>query len=157
MVVQIMRNSKQTSLLAISLWLSGCTGVISLSEEEPYASMIGECYVLQQEMRIRENVCWDLGDLILSPDESEACLRDIASEIVSETKITLIDVRRRSFGSFGFCPEITVDIDGIELSGREVSLPLCLSRSYMSWLEEPLWRRGDEIHLKEEYVLPCTD
>src|SRR5690554_196037 len=133
-------NRGRMLLLALSLGLTACTGVVTLSGEEPYSGMVGRCYEVQQPMYVRENICWDLGGLILSPDESEACLRDVVSELSQGAQITILDVRRQRFGSFGFCPQVIVNIDEVSQLDREVYIPLCLSREYMSWLKEPLWR-----------------
>ena len=143
-------NRGRALLLALPLGLTACTGVITLSGEGPYSDMIGQCYVLQQPMYVRDNVCWELGGLILSPDESAACLRDVVLDINQGAQIIILDVRRQHFGSFGFCPQILVSIDEVSIFNKEIYVPLCLSREYMSWLQDPLWQRGDAIRLKKE-------
>jgi hypothetical protein len=38
---------------------------------------------------------------------------------------------------------------------REIFLPLCHSRNKISWLTEPLWREGDTLEFKPQYILRC--
>ncbi|WP_126768020.1 hypothetical protein [Aliidiomarina iranensis] len=147
-------NRGRALLLALPLGLTACTGVTSLSEEELYSDMIGQCYVLQQDMKIHENGCWSLGGLILSPDESY-CFKGNVSDVEQGAQIRLFDIRQQQWGSAGFCPQAVVKVKGTETSGREVFIPLCFSNDHISWLEDPLWQRGDAIRLREEYVLPC--
>lgn len=105
-------------MLALPLGLTACTGVITLSGEDPYSDMIGQCYELQQPMQVRENICWDLGGLILSPDEHQFCLRDVVSNVNQGAQIIILDVRRQHFGSYGFCPQIVVSIDEVSTSNQ---------------------------------------
>lgn len=139
----------------LTLCLSSCAGVTPLAAEAPYARMIGQCYVLQQDMNVRENICWELGDLILSPDEGEDCLRNSLSRVSAGKHLTLLDVRRKRWGSAGYCPQAIVRIDGVIIEGREIYLPLCYSSNKISWLENSLWRRGDEFDFKPGYLKPC--
>jgi hypothetical protein len=117
--------------------------------------MIGECYVLQQEMNIRENVCWELGDDILSPDEYSTCFRAAKARVPRGTLIHIKDVRRQGWGSAGYCPQIVVEVQGLPMREREIFLPLCHSRNKISWLTEPLWREGDTLEFKPQYILRC--
>ncbi|RUO18002.1 hypothetical protein CWE08_12095 [Aliidiomarina iranensis] len=142
-------------LLALSIGLTACTGVITLSEEEPYSKMIGQCYEVQQPMYIRENICWELGGLILTPGSSKDCFKATVYEVEMKSRLVIVDVRRKGWGSAGFCPQAVVSLEGVDIPSREIFIPLCLSAVQISWLEDPLWQRGDEIRLKKEYVLPC--
>ena len=155
MATQIMLTRKAGVAAFLFLALTGCANVVSISGEEPYSAMVGECYILQQDMRIRENICWEIGDLILSPDEGKDCLRSTMNNVEKGTEINVLDIRRKRWGSAGFCPQIVVAVEEMVLSNREINIPLCLSVRSFSWLEDPIWQRGDAIRLKKEYVLPC--
>lgn len=140
----------------VLLILKGCTGVAVISNEEPYRSMIGDCYVIQKNMNIHDNGCWDIGGFILSPDK-HSCFKTSVGSLSQGSKITIAEIRQRQFGTVGPCPQIIVDIEGFETVDREIYIPLCFSAQTISWLEDPLWYRGDDIKLKEKYVKRCEN
>jgi hypothetical protein len=139
--------------ICVAVVLSGC-GAMPLAEEPPYSDMIGGCQVLQQSMSVRRNVCWDIGDAILSPDESRSCFKETLISVPSGTRIQVVDVRQKRFGEWGACPQMSVQVEGANFS-EPVFLPLCASRKHLSWLIDPMWYRGQPIKLKPEYVQPC--
>lgn len=145
-----------SSIAIFVMGLTACLGVTPLADEAPYNSMVGQCYEIQKDMRVRENSCGELGDLILSPSESKFCFKATVASIRKGSRFHIADIRRQSAGSIGYCPQIEIIIDGTNVSDRKINLPLCFSRDYISWLESPLWRRGEELRLKGEYAKPCA-
>lgn len=143
-------------LLLSILLLEACTGTTILSDEEPYRSMIGDCYILQHNMNVYENGCWDIGDLVLSPDE-HSCFKRSRGTVPEGSKITISEVKRKQFGTAGPCPQIVVTTEEFDVKDRSLYIPLCFSRSSISWLEDKLWYRGDDIKLKEKYVKRCEN
>jgi len=139
---------------SVLLALSACTRITPLADEDPYKNMIGQCYTLQQDMRIRENSCWELGEAILSPDESTFCFKGTLDNVKKGEAIRVVDVRRQRFGETGWCPQIQVSIEGSTVAAG-IFLPLCHTKKQLSWLEQPLWQRGDSLLLRSQYVTSC--
>lgn len=145
------------TLAAVMVFLcAGCTSIVDLSDESPYKEMIGRCYVLEQDMQIRE-ACWILGDLVLTPHSPGFCLHESKEAVAKGTEIVIVAVRERWKWGTGTCAQLVLDIPGVIIPGREVSPPVCFSQPRLNWNHEKFWFRGDEIRLKEEYVKPCGD
>ncbi|WP_113907760.1 hypothetical protein [Aliidiomarina celeris] len=149
--MQLIRASTVGMLFCLSI---GCTSVTDISHESPYQEMIGQCYVLQQDMLIQET-CWVVGDLVLSIDGTGFCFDGNMGEVPKGTEVTISAIKERVEWSIGRCPQLILEIPDIEIPGREVSPPVCSRVNEFSWGKEFLWSRGSEIYLKEEYVKPC--
>lgn len=139
---------------AVLILGSGCTSITDISDESPYQEMIGQCYVLQQDMHIQET-CWEIGDLALSTGESTYCFHEILGEVPKGSEVTIIQVKERFSYVMGSCAQLILSIPGIEIPNREISPPVCVYARDRDWNEDMNWNRGKEIHFKEKFVKPC--
>lgn len=153
-----MQRMKQCLVLtAVMLVLSGCRSITDISNESPYQEMIGQCYVLQQDMHVWEisGGCWEYGDLILFPERNVRCVEKSVAQVTKGTEITITAINKRFDFVSGSCAQLIIDIPGINIPRRDISPPVCASNRLLNWNVEMYWRRGHEINLKEEYVRPC--
>lgn len=157
-----MQRKKVIGFIFISTLLIGaCSTTTDLSDELPYETMIGQCYVLQKDMNIVEtqNKCWAMGDMALTPYLRAHCLADKIAEVPQGTEFTIAAVKLRKGFQFGSCPVLSIEFSDKSFNGV-LSPTVCGIVRILDWREgeQRSWfLRGDPIELRADYVKRCNE
>lgn len=138
--------------------LAGCAAT-TISNTAPYTDLIGQCYKTQKPMLIRRNVCRDIGgDLVISPDQSRSCFKEVVVATVEQGQVFYVrDIREKGFGTWGTCVQMVVSISLAASPAVEVFVPLCGSRDYLSWTDPAVLRPGEILNFRADYAKRCED
>lgn len=146
----------------LGLLTSGCTSITDLSNELPYEDMVGECYVLQQDMNIirTQGHCAAIGEEVITPYLRAYCLEDKVGELAKGSEVIISGVHIRKAIPYTCATMIFDAVDSSTLNLESLSAPLCEVVGILDWREgerRSYFRRGDTIELREDYVKPCRE